>query len=139
MEQAKKILIVEDEPMIRKALVEQFSGEKNLTVMSAKDGSEGLEAALREHPDFILLDIIMPVMNGMEMLNQLRQDEWGKTARVMILSNLADTEKKAEATAKGVQYFIIKSNVNIRSIMTKVLDTMAGKEPGPDEPETMEF
>lgn len=130
MDMLKKLLIVEDEPMIRKALVEQFSGEKNLTVMSAKDGMEGLDAALREHPDFILLDIIMPVMNGMEMLNKLRKDEWGKNAQVMILSNLADTEKKAEATAKGVQYFIIKSNVDIGSISKKVLDVMAGKDEG---------
>jgi CheY-like chemotaxis protein len=128
MDIIKKILIVEDEPMIRKALVEQFSDVKNLTVMSAKDGKEGLTASLREHPDFILLDIIMPVMNGLEMLNELRKDEWGKTAQVMILSNLADTEKKAEASAQGVKYFIIKSNVNVSLIKKKVIDAMEGKE-----------
>ncbi|MCK9351800.1 MAG: response regulator [Candidatus Paceibacterota bacterium] len=133
MEKAKKILIVEDEPMIRKALVERFSEEKNLTVMSAKDGKEGLEAAFREHPDFILLDIIMPIMNGLEMLNHLREDEWGKDVQVMILSNLADTEKKAEATAKGVKYFIIKSNVNISSVVEKVVAVMDGKELAEDD------
>jgi CheY-like chemotaxis protein len=132
MDTVKKLLIVEDEPMVRKALVEQFAEHKEVVVMSARDGQEGLEAAFREHPDFILLDIIMPVMNGMEMLNQLRRDDWGKNAKVMILSNLADTEKKAEATAKGVEYFIIKSNVNIRSIVRKVLAIMEGKEPEPD-------
>jgi CheY-like chemotaxis protein len=132
METLKKLLIVEDEPMIRKALVEQFSEKKQLAVMSAKDGKEGLEAALREHPDFILMDIIMPVMNGMEMLDLLRKDEWGKTAQIMILSNLADTEKKAEAMAKGVHYFVIKSNANIRSIVLKVVDIMEGRTPAPD-------
>ena len=136
MDTLKKLLIVEDEPMIRKALVEQFSGEKNLTVMSAKDGKEGLTSAMREHPDFILLDIIMPIMNGLEMLNELRKDEWGKTAQVMILSNLADTEKKAEASAQGVKYFIIKSNVNVSAIMKKVLDAMDGKEVEDEETES---
>ncbi len=116
----KKILIVEDEPMIRRALVDKFSEEKNLMVMSAKNGKEGLEAALREHPDFIILDMVMPIMDGMGMLSDLRADEWGKTANVMFLSNLVDTEKVAEATAKGVYEFMIKSNVDIDEIVARV-------------------
>ena len=133
MKRTKKILIVEDEPMVRKALVEEFSEEKDIMVMSTKDGAEGLEVALREHPDFILLDIIMPVMDGMTMLELLRKDEWGKTAKVMVLSNLADTEKKSVAMAKGVKYFVIKSNVNVKLIVRKVVEIMDGKEMEPGE------
>ena len=122
--ETKKILIVEDEPMIRRALVDRFSEEKDFVVMSAKDGSEGLASALREHPDIILLDLVMPVMDGMDMLSDLRKDEWGSHTNVMFLSNLADSERVAEATAKGVYEFIIKSNVDINEVVKKVRKTV---------------
>lgn len=115
--ETKKILIVEDEPMVRRALVEKITEEKGLIIMSAKNGKEGLEAALREHPDFILLDLLMPVMDGMEMLSNLREDEWGKNAKVMFLSNIADSEKVAEGVAKGVHQFMIKSNTNVSELL----------------------
>lgn len=124
--ETKKILIVEDEPMVRRALVGKMAEEKNLVVMSAKNGKEGLEAALREHPDFILLDLVMPVMDGMEMLSILREDPWGKTVKVMFLSNLADSEKVAEAVAKGVYEFMIKSNMDVSGILAHVKKELFG-------------
>jgi CheY-like chemotaxis protein len=124
--ETKKILIVEDEPMVRRAMVAKMTEEKWLVIMSAKNGKEGLDAALREHPDFILLDLIMPVMDGMEMLSHLREDEWGKNAKVMFLSNLADSEKVAEAVAKGVYEFMIKSNVDVSGILAHVKKELFG-------------
>ena len=125
-EQQKKILIVEDEPMIRHAIVEKFSQNKRFIVMAAGDGKDGLEAALREHPDFILLDLIMPVMDGMQMLSKLRADEWGKTALVVFLSNLADSEKMAEARAKGVKDFVVKSDVDTAEMVRRAEMTLFG-------------
>jgi CheY-like chemotaxis protein len=113
----KKILVVEDEPMVRRALVEKMAEDSGLIIMSAKNGQEGLDAALREHPDFILLDLLMPVMDGMEMLSRLREDAWGKNAKVMFLSNIADSEKVAEGVAKGVHKFMIKSNTNVSELL----------------------
>lgn len=124
----KKILVVEDEPMVRRALVEKITEEKGLVIMSAKNGKEGLEAALREHPDFILLDLLMPVMDGMEMLSHLRDDPWGKNAKVMFLSNLADSEKVAEGVARGVHNFMIKSNTNVSEILSYVKNEVFKKE-----------
>jgi CheY-like chemotaxis protein len=118
--ETKKILVVEDEPMIRRALVENIADEKGLIVMSAKNGKEGLDAALREHPDFILLDLVMPLMDGMEMLSRLREDPWGKDAKVMFLSNLADSQKVAEGVAKGVHKFMIKSNTNVSELLAYI-------------------
>jgi NarL family two-component system response regulator LiaR len=132
--ETKKILVVEDEPMIRRALVEKISEEKSFIVMSTKDGKEGLEAALREHPDFILLDLVMPVMDGMEMLSHLREDEWGKKARVMFLSNLADSEKVAEGVAKGVHEFMIKSNVDVSGILAHIKKEVLGEGEEREEP-----
>lgn len=126
--ETKKILVVEDEPMIRRALVEKMTEEKSLVVMSAKNGKEGLEAALREHPDFIVLDLIMPIMGGMEMLSLLREDSWGKNAKVMFLSNLSsDPEKMAEGVAKGVHNFMIKSNVNISELLEFIKKEVFGE------------
>lgn len=73
----KKILIVEDEESLLKTLGEKFTLE-GFEVVKAQNGVEGLRVALQEHPDLILLDIVMPVMGGMEMLGKLRQDDWGK-------------------------------------------------------------
>ena len=78
----KKVLVVEDERTLRDALVKKLSKEE-FTVLSAKDGKEGLDTALAEHPDLILLDILMPKMNGIEVLQKLREDEWGAKAKVI--------------------------------------------------------
>jgi DNA-binding response OmpR family regulator len=116
----KKILIVEDEAMIRHAIVERFSENKHFVVMSAKNGKEGLDAALREHPDFILLDMIMPAMDGLQMLTLLREDVWGKGVEVVFLSNLADSDRMAEARAKGVHEFIVKSDIDMKELVKKI-------------------
>ena len=75
----KKILIVEDEEIMLKALVEKFSSE-GFEVVQAIDGEEGLKKALCEKPDIILLDILLPKMDGMAVLKKLREDTWGKHA-----------------------------------------------------------
>ena len=86
---AKKILIVEDEASLRKALVEKFQREGFETFL-AFDGVEGLDQAERIQPDLILLDIIMPKMDGMTMLKKLRESgDWGKQVPVIILTNLS--------------------------------------------------
>ena len=124
--ETKKILIVEDEPMVRRALVDKMTEEEGLSIMSAKNGKEGLDAALREHPDFILLDLVMPIMDGMEMLSHLREDAWGKDAKVMFLSNVSDSEKIAEGAAKGVHTFMVKSNTNVSELLEHIKKEVFG-------------
>ena len=84
----KSILIVEDELSLQKVLTEKLSHEGYL-IIQASNGQEGLDSALREKPDLILLDILMPVMDGSAMLEKLRADEWGKKAKVIIIINLS--------------------------------------------------
>ena len=72
--------------------------------------------AMQHHPDLILLDIIMPVMDGMTMLKKLRADEWGKKAEVIILTNLGDNEKVAEAMSQGSFDYLVKSDWNIADV-----------------------
>jgi len=88
----KKILIVDDSQELRKILVSALHTE-NITVIEAGDGEEGLEKALAERPDLILLDIVMPKIDGMAMLEKLREDAWGKDVQVIVLTNMTDAEK----------------------------------------------
>src|SRR3989344_1567793 len=88
----KKILVVEDEVAYLKLLNSQLT-EKGYTVIEAVNGKKGLEKAKSENPDLILLDIRMPVMDGMAMLNALRKEEAGKKTKVIILTNIEPDDK----------------------------------------------
>lgn len=81
----KKVLIIDDTEDLRDAIIQiiDFKGYKGF---AAANGVEGIEIALREHPDLILLDLIMPDMNGFDVLRSLRKDEWGKNANIVVLT-----------------------------------------------------
>ena len=115
----EKILIVEDEESLRTVLRDKLKGE-GYNVLTAKNGKEGLAVALKKHPDLILADIIMPVMDGMTMVKKLRDDTWGKNVSVIILTNLSDAEKTAEAVDRGVFDILIKSDWKIEDVIDKI-------------------
>ncbi len=114
-----KILVVEDEPTLVTALVDKFTQEKFI-VIAANNGQEGLTMALKEHPDLILLDIVMPVMDGMTMLAELRKDAWGKTVQVILLTNLSDPQKMSDSIAKDVSGYLIKSDWKLQDLVEEV-------------------
>jgi DNA-binding response OmpR family regulator len=115
----KTVLIVDDELPLLTALSEKFVRE-NFNVLQAKNGEEGLALAFKNHPDIILLDLVMPVMDGLEMLDHLRQDKWGKDAKVIILTNLSDNEKVAEALKKGSYNYLVKTDWKLEEIVEMV-------------------
>jgi len=121
----KSILVVEDELSLQKVLRDKLTRE-GFSVLEAKDGKEGLETALLEHPDLILLDIIMPVMDGMTMLSLLRKDDWGKNANVILLTNLSEAEKVAASHAKGVYDYLVKSDWKLADVVKKVRERLSG-------------
>ena len=116
----KKILIVEDEAPLRNGVSDILTFE-GFTVFQAKNGQEGLDIALREHPDLTLLDLMMPIMDGLTMLEKLRQDQtWGTQAAVILLTNINDPEKVAQATEAGSYDFLVKSDWNIEDVVRKI-------------------
>lgn len=116
----KKILIVEDEAPLRNAISDILSFE-GFTVFQAKNGQEGLDTALVEHPDLILLDLMMPVMDGLTMLEKLRTEPtYGEQAAVILLTNINDPEKVAQATEAGSYDFLVKSDWNIEDVVKKI-------------------
>ena len=120
----KKILIIEDEEIMLKALVDKFQAE-GFDVKKAMDGQDGLAMALSEKPDIILLDILMPKMDGMEVLKKLREDKWGKQAKVILLTNVSDAETVALGAKFGpgngeVYDYLVKTNWSLDEVAEKV-------------------
>jgi DNA-binding response OmpR family regulator len=115
----KTILVVDDEPSLSSALFDVFSRE-GYDVILAADGEQGLKSAKDNHPDIILLDIVMPVMDGSAMLDKLRQDKWGKQAKVIMLTNLSASKEEAVSLSKNVENYIIKSDWKIKDIVDLV-------------------
>ncbi len=116
MENKKTILVVEDDTPLRNALCDKF-GREGFAVLEAKNGEEALGVALDEHPDLIMLDIIMPVMDGMTMLKKLREDYWGNNVPVIILTNLSSDHEAVEAFKNLAYDFIVKSNYKINDLV----------------------
>lgn len=120
MEQTKKkILIVDDDNDLNTVLVDKlnFSG---FEAIGASDGVDGLQKALELHPDAILLDLVMPKMGGLEMLEQLRKDEWGKSVKVIILTLLEKADYVAEAVENNIHGYIVKTGHSLDEITKKV-------------------
>ena len=119
----KTILVVEDETNLRNVLRDKFDYE-NFIVLEAKNGEEGLEMALKEHPHMILLDIVMPKMDGMTMLEELRKDKWGQYAKVIILTNLSDAENTLKAIKHGSFNYLVKSDWKLEDVVVKVKELL---------------
>ncbi len=115
----KTILIIDDEVDLRNALITALEYE-GFGTRTAEDGEKGLEMALSEKPDLILLDIMMPKMDGTEVLKNLRADEWGKNAKVIVMTALDDLEKVAGIIEAGGDEYLVKSDVPLSGIIEKV-------------------
>ena len=92
--------------------------------MEAFDGGEGLAIALEKHPNLVLLDIVLPVMDGVTLLDRLREDEWGKNVPVIILSNLSDASTIEESKDKGVNSYLVKTDWKLDEVVAKVRETL---------------
>lgn len=115
----KKILVADDEPDIRETLASVLRDE-GFTVLEAEHGKQALEIALNERPDLILLDLMMPVMGGLEALEALRKDVWGRQARVILLTARDDVESVTNAMEAGGNDYLMKPNWKIENIVAKV-------------------
>ena len=124
-----KILIVEDEEVICKAYADELRDE-GFAILIAKNGQVGLELALREKPDLILLDILMPIMDGLTMMDTLRQkDLYGKNVPIILLTNLSASEEKImqAITKNEPAYYLVKSDWNLSAVMEKIKERLARK------------
>ena len=124
-----KILLVEDDQILVH-MYQNLLQNHGYDVTVAGDGEEGLKHALGDHPDLILLDIRMPKMDGMTMLKKLRQDSWGKTTKVIILTNLDTTDNVLQGVIEDhPAYYLIKTNNPPEKVLEKIQEILdTGKE-----------
>lgn len=116
---AKRILIIEDDKSLFHALSDKLLSQ-GFEVVNALNGEDGLVKAISEHPDLILLDIIMPHMDGITMLKKLREDAWGKNAKVVMLTNVNDTNNISQTIELGSFDYLVKSDLSLAEIVEKV-------------------
>lgn len=120
-----KVLIIEDDPLMSRMYQKIFTFEK-YEVEVAGDGEEGLTKANTIQPTIILLDVMMPKMNGLQVLEQLKTNDLTKHIPVIMLTNLAGQQDAETALAKGAVKYIIKSEHEPKEVADMVNQIIAG-------------
>jgi two-component system alkaline phosphatase synthesis response regulator PhoP len=115
----KKILIVEDEPDIREAMAEAIA-EAGYQVLTAENGQIGFDKAVTEQPDLILLDIVMPVLDGLSTMKKLRQDPRGRNLKIIMLTSMDDVHNVGAAHEYSITDYLIKPHSSLDDIVKKV-------------------
>lgn len=121
----KKILVVEDEEALRMSLVDSLKSE-GFDVVSAVNGEEGLAMALKESPDLILLDIVMPQMDGIVMAQKLKAEK-GDKIPMIILTNFDDPEHVRRAVESNIFDYFVKSDWRIKDVIAAVRKKLNSK------------
>ncbi|HMT56346.1 MAG TPA: response regulator [Candidatus Saccharibacteria bacterium] len=119
-----KIAIVEDDAAISQMYRIKFEAE-GYSVDTAENGKLGLALIEEMKPDIVLLDLMMPEMNGDEMLAKLRATDWGKDIKVIVLTNMGESEVPATIKELKVKAFILKANMTPRQVAELVKEQLA--------------
>jgi DNA-binding response OmpR family regulator len=125
-ENKKKVLVIDDDNNLNFVLVDKLN-LYGFDSVGAKDGEEGLEKALEIHPDVILLDVLMPKMDGWTVLEKLREDKWGKNAKVILLTVLDSADFVAKAMEKNTSGYLVKTNYSLDQVVDRVENVIKGK------------
>lgn len=120
-----KIAIVEDDAAISQMYRIKFEAE-GYSVETADNGRLGLQLVEKFRPDIVLLDLMMPEMNGEEMLTLLRKSDWGKDLKVIILTNMGEQEAPEIIKSLNVSAFIVKADMTPRQVADLVKQQLAG-------------
>ena len=115
----RKILLVEDDVFIRD-IYDMKLRQENFEVEMAENGADALKKLENFSPDLILLDIVMPYMDGMDFLKEFKKDEKNKNVPIIMLTNLSDKERVDDAKSLGAQEYLIKSHFTPSEVVAKV-------------------
>jgi DNA-binding response OmpR family regulator len=118
-ETARRVLLAEDDRFLRKA-AETALKRQGFTVLPAVDGEEALRTARAEAPHLILLDLIMPKMQGFEVLRALKADPATAAIPVIILSNLGQDSDVKQAMEAGAAGYFVKANLSLQDLVKRV-------------------
>lgn len=135
----KSILLVDDDLTLREMYSERLKAE-GFVVEMAMDGEEALSKATEMHPNIILLDIMMPKINGLDVLKKLREQEETKAIPVIVLTALIQDREKMESITRGADDYVVKSETMPGEVIQKVKDLLmrgpkTEEAPAPTQPE----
>jgi len=114
-----KVLLVEDDNNLREIYQARLSAE-GYQLITARDGEEGLAQAVKEKPDLIICDVMMPRVSGFEMLDILRSTQGIQNTRVIVMTALSQAEDKARAEKLGADMYLVKSQVTLEDMARSV-------------------
>ena len=120
----KRILLAEDDRFLRRA-AEAALKRAGFTVLAAADGEEALRMARAEKPDLVLLDLIMPKLQGFEVLKALKADPGTATVPVVVLSNLGQDGDVQRALEGGAVAYLVKANLSLDELVSRARETLA--------------
>lgn len=124
MNSGAKILIVDDDMTLRELYEERVKAE-GYTILSASDGEEAIDKALKEKPDLILLDIMMPKINGIDVMKMLREKEETKSIPIIILTALVQEIDKVKDMMKPYDAYLIKSEIMPKDVVEKIKSSLS--------------
>jgi len=123
LEKMQKIIFIEDESALQKTFGEILKQE-GYEVISALDGETGIRLAKTQKPDLILLDLVLPKINGFDVLGQLKKDEETKEIPVIVLTNLEGAEDIDRVLELGATTYLVKENYSLEEVVEKVRQTL---------------
>ena len=119
----KKVLIIEDDRFLRELISRKLSDD-GFEIVEAVDGEEGIKKIKEEKPDLILLDLILPSIDGFEVLSRIKKDESVKSIPVIILSNLGQKEEVEKGLKLGAVDYLIKAHFTPGEIISKIKNNL---------------
>lgn len=119
MERKTKVLIIEDEPALRDIYATKMRME-GFEVVEAGDGIEGLDLAIQASPDIVLLDVVLPMKDGFEVLKDLKNNTKTRIIPVIILSNLGQEYEIKRGLALGACCFLTKANLTPTKLVDEI-------------------
>jgi CheY-like chemotaxis protein len=130
-----KILLVEDDNNLREIYEARLQAE-GYDIVSARDGEEALTVAMKERPDLIISDVMMPKISGFDMLDIIRSTEETKNAKVIMMTALSQAEDKERATKLGADRYLVKSQVTLEDVAKVAREVLNGDSGAPEAAET---
>jgi DNA-binding response OmpR family regulator len=125
-EGAKRILLAEDDRFLRRA-AEARLRQQGFEVLTATDGEEALRVARAERPDLVLLDVVMPRLQGFDVLKALKRDAVTARIPVIVLSNLGQERDVEQAIALGAEAYLVKAHLSLQDLVQKIDATLASE------------
>ncbi len=122
----KSILVIEDEEMLASMYKDKFEHE-GFAVFSAYDGEEGLKMVFKKKPDIVLLDILLPKKEGVDVLKEIRESgKWGKELPIVMFSNLDSSDYILEAISSyNPSYYFMKTNTDLNDVVKRIKELVS--------------